>query len=157
MFAGDNGNMTNSLIPKGGFSKAVVIATMSTLFLFMVSTSSLQAVHAQKNVGSIRVITHVINNYGGTKQASDFSSCIDSSRGGATSKSCSSGDETGLSESSFNPGQYKVTQDGPVAGYKVSYSNDCSGVISAGEKKVCTITYSDMPAPSQTTSQNSTG
>jgi hypothetical protein len=156
MFAGDNGNMTNSLIPKGGFSKAVVIATMSTLFLFMVSTSSLQAVHAQKNVGSIRVITHVINNYGGTKQASDFSSCIDSSRGGATSKSCSSGDETGMSESSFNPGQYKVTQDGPVAGYKVAYSNDCSGVISAGEKKVCTITYSDT-APSQTTSQNSTG
>ncbi|MBV9666803.1 MAG: hypothetical protein JO327_01595 [Nitrososphaeraceae archaeon] len=149
--------MTNSLIPKDGFSKAVVIATISTLFLFMVSTQSFQAVHAQKEVGTVRVITHVINSHGGTKQASDFSSCIDSSRGGATSKSCSSGDETGSSENSFNPGPYKVTQSSPVVGYSVAYSSDCSGYISAGESKVCTVTYSDLPSPTQTTSQNSTG
>jgi hypothetical protein len=155
MFGNHMDNMTNSLFPKDRFSKAVAMATMSTLFLFMVSTTSLQ-VHAQ-NAGTIRIVTHVINQYGGTKQASEFSNCVDSSRGGSTSLSCSSGDESGASESSFSPGPYKVTQDGPLVGYKVAYSDGCSGVISAGEKKVCTVTYSDIPAPQQTTLKNSTG
>jgi hypothetical protein len=155
MFGNHMDNMTNSLFPKDRFSKAVAMATMSTLFLFIVSTTSLQ-VHAQ-SAGTIRIVTHVINQYGGTKQASEFSNCVDSSRGGSTSLSCSSGDESGASESSFSPGPYKVTQDGPLVGYKVAYSDGCSGVISAGEKKVCTVTYSDIPAPQQTTLKNSTG
>ena len=155
MFGNHMDNMTNSLFPKDRFPKAVAMATMSTLFLFIVSTTSLQ-VHAQ-SAGTIRIVTHVINQYGGTKQASEFSNCVDSSRGGSTSLSCSSGDESGASESSFSPGPYKVTQDGPLVGYKVAYSDGCSGVISAGEKKVCTVTYSDIPAPQQTTLKNSTG
>jgi hypothetical protein len=155
MFGNHMDNMTNSLFPKDRFSKAVAMATMSTLFLFIVSTTSLQ-VHAQ-SAGTIRIVTHVINQYGGTKQPSEFSNCVDSSRGGSTSLSCSSGDESGASESSFSPGPYKVTQDGPLVGYKVAYSDGCSGVISAGEKKVCTVTYSDIPAPQQTTLKNSTG
>jgi hypothetical protein len=154
MFGNHMDNMTNSLFPKDGFSKAVAMTTMSILFVFMVSTSFLQ-VHAQ-NAGTIRIVTHVINQYGGTKEASEFSNCVDSSRGGSTSLSCSSGDESGASESSFSPGAYKVTQDGPVVGYKVAYSDGCSGVISAGEKKVCTVTYSDIPTQPQTTSKNST-
>jgi hypothetical protein len=154
MFGIHMDKMTNSLFPKDGFSKAVAMAAMSVLFLFMVSTPFIQ-VHAQ-SAGSIRIVTHVINQYGGTKQASEFSNCVDSSRGGSTSLSCSSGDESGASESSFSPGPYKVTQDGPVVGYNVAYSDGCSGVISAGEKKVCTVTYSDIPAQPQTTLKNST-
>jgi hypothetical protein len=153
MFGNHVDNMTNSVFPKDGFSKAVAMTTLSILFLFMVSTPLLQ-VHAQK-AGSIRIVTHVINQYGGTKQASDFSNCVDSSRGGSTSLSCSSGDENGGSESGFSPGPYKVTQDNPVVGYKVTYSDGCSGVIGAGEKKVCTVTYSDIPAQTQTTSTSS--
>ena len=128
------------------YSTMGVIAAVS-LLLLIVSTS-IRLVHAQNPDGTIRVITHVINDKGGTKEASDFTNCINSSRGDSTSMQCSSGDPDGNTQSSFDPGPYKVTQQNPpIEGYTVTYSKDCSGSINAGESKVCTITYHDVASP----------
>jgi hypothetical protein len=154
------------------FSKTIVVAAMAMLLCFVILTS-FRPVHAQEqpNIGTLRIITHVINDNGGTNQASDFTNCIDSSREDSTSMSCSSGDEQGNSQNSFDAGPYKVTQDpnNPVIGYTVSYSTDCSGVINTGQTKICTITYNDIalspsfsnsspsPSPSQIASKNDSG
>lgn len=138
--------MVKSFIWNVPYSTIVVIAAVS-LLLLIVSTS-LRLVHAQNPVGTIRVITRVINDNGGTKEASDFTNCINSSRGDSTSMQCSSGDPDGNTQSSFDPGPYKVTQQNPpIEGYTVTYSKDCSGSINAGESKVCTITYDDVASP----------
>src|SRR5207237_481423 len=42
-------------------------------------------------------------------------------------------------------GSYSVTETGP-AGYTASFSAGCSGTISAGQTKTCTITNDDQPA-----------
>jgi hypothetical protein len=143
--------MVKSLVSKDSFSKMIIMETMAVLFLFVVSTSFLHA-YAQDSpsVGTVRIITHVINNNGGTKESSDFSNCLDSSRGDSTSMQCSSGDQEGNSESSFDPGAYKITPDpnSSMLGYTASQSKDCSGVVKAGETKICTITYDDIPNPS---------
>jgi hypothetical protein len=138
--------MVKSFISNASYSTIVAIAAVS-LLLLIVSTS-IRPVHAQNPFGTIRVITRVINDNGGTKDASDFTNCINSSKGDSTSLQCSSGDPDGNTESSFDPGPYKVTQQNPpIEGYTVTYSKDCSGSINAGESKVCTITYDDVAPP----------
>jgi hypothetical protein len=133
------------------FSKTLVVAAMTMIVISLASTS-FGSVYAQDvpPAGTLSVISHVINNNGGTKQASDFSNCIDSSGEGSTSMQCSSGQDQGISESSFDPGPYKVIQDpsNSVDGYTFSYSPDCSGTLNAGERKICTITYDDVAPPS---------
>jgi Prealbumin-like fold domain len=138
--------MVKSFTWNASYSTIVAIAAVS-LLLLIVSTS-IRLVHAQNPFGTIRVITRVINDNGGTKDASDFTNCINSSKGDSTSLQCSSGDPDGNTQSSFDPGPYKVTQQNPpIEGYTATYSKDCSGSINAGESKVCTITYDDVASP----------
>jgi hypothetical protein len=116
------------------------------LLIFMLSGSFL-VVHAQnQSVATLRILTHVINDDGGTNRSSDFTNCIDSSSGSSSTTQCSSGD----SVHSFDAGSYDVTQDtnNPVRGYTVTYSKDCSGVINAGDTRTCTVTYDDMASSS---------
>jgi prealbumin domain-containing protein len=116
------------------------------LLIFMLSGSFLVA-HAQnQSVATLRILTHVINDDGGTNRSSDFTNCIDSSTGSSSTTQCSSGD----SVHSFDAGSYDVTQDknNPVRGYTVTYSKDCSGVINAGDTRTCTVTYDDMASSS---------
>ena len=146
-----------TIIQKNSSSKTAAAILVTVLFLVIGSASYRQVYgEDQPTVGTVRVITHVINNHGGTKQASDFSNCIDSSRGeGTISNQCSSGDEQGSVQSSFEPGPYKVTPNDIQSGYTASYSGDCSGVVNSGEIKTCTITYDDVATPSQTLANNS--
>ena len=119
---------------------------LAVLLIFMLSGSFLAA-HAQgQSVATLRIVTHVINDDGGTNRSSDFTNCIDSSSGSSSTTQCSSGD----SVHSFDAGSYNVTQDpnNPVTGYTVTYSKDCSGVISAGDTRTCTVTYDDMATSS---------
>jgi len=44
------------------------------------------------------------------------------------------------SDLTLSPGSYQVTEAGGPSGYTPSYSPDCSGSISAGQAKTCTIT-----------------
>ena len=154
-----NNMIKPAIIQKNSSSKITSAVVVTVLFLVIVPASYSQ-VHGQDRptVGTLRVITHVVNNDGGTKEASDFSSCIDSSHGeGSTSKQCSSGDEQGIVQSSFDPGPYKVIPNDVPRGYTASYSSDCSGVINSGEIRTCNITYDDVATPSQTFANNSTG
>src|SRR5690242_16902172 len=116
--------------------------TVLLLFFFMLSGSFLAADAQNLSVATLRIITQVVNDDGGTNRSSDFSNCIDSSSGSSSTTQCSSGN----SLHSFDAGSYNVTQgpNNPVRGYKVTYSKDCSGVISAGDTRTCTVTYDDM-------------
>jgi hypothetical protein len=100
------------------------------------------------STATILVDTHVINTNGGTRQASEFSNCIDTSNGGSKSLQCGTGSEGASMSVSFDAGPYKVYQNpnNPVSGYSASYSKDCSGVMKAGQTKKCTITYRDTSA-----------
>lgn len=116
------------------------------ILLFMLSGSFLAADAQNLSVATLRIVTQVINDDGGTNRSSDFSNCIHSSSGSSSTTQCSSGD----SVHGFDPGSYNVTQDPnyPVRGYKVTYSKDCSGVINAGDTRTCTVTYDDMASSS---------
>jgi hypothetical protein len=124
-------------------SIAVVSTIMLLLFLSLFSSLLLlqQPAYSQGDSGgTLTVITHVINNNGGTKLASDFAICVDTD----SSSQCQSGVEGVGAQMSFNAGSYTVRSSSPTTGYTVNYSKDCSGVMHAGETKSCTITYSDV-------------
>ena len=142
--------MKNLYTLKDRFTKTTM-ALAIPVFCLLVSISCVPA-YAQdfeSSVGTLRIITHVINDNGGTMEASDFSNCIDTSSGDSSSLQCSSGDDEGNSQNSFDPGNYEVTSDSGYQpdGYAVSYSSDCSGVIGNGQTKVCTVTYDDIAQP----------
>jgi hypothetical protein len=122
------------------------VALTVLLLLFTLSGSFIAANAQNHSVARLRILTHVINDDGGTNRSSDFSNCIDSSSGSSSTTQCSSGN----SLHSFDAGSYNVTQDpnNPVRGYKVTYSKDCSGVISAGDTRTCIVTYDDMASSS---------
>ncbi|MBV9178655.1 MAG: hypothetical protein JO297_16640 [Nitrososphaeraceae archaeon] len=148
----------STIIQKNSSSKTAAAAILVTMLFLVIGSASYRQVYGQDQptVGTVRVITHVINSHGGTKQASDFSNCIDSSRGeGSINNQCSSGDDQGSTQNSFDPGPYKVTPNDIPSGYTASYSGDCSGVVNSGEIKTCTITYDDVATPSQTLTNNS--
>lgn len=121
---------------------------MTMLFFFLVSSPAI-SIYAQSipPSGSVKIITHVINDNGGTKQASDFSNCIDTSSPGSSRLHCSSGNEQGNVVSSIHNVPFKVSEDPttPHIGYTVSYSEGCSGSISSGATSTCIITYDDSP------------
>jgi len=86
------------------------------------------------------VIKHVINDNGGTAQASDFT--LDS---GGTNDSPDNfaGAESPGTTVTLDEGSYNVTESGP-AGYSSSFSADCSGSIAVGQTKTCTVTNDDI-------------
>ena len=86
-------------------------------------------------LGHLVVIKHVINDDGGTSTAGDFT--IDVSRS-------FSGAESPGTDITLTPGLFKVSETGP-ADYTQTLSGDCSGIINAGDNKVCTITNNDNP------------
>ena len=120
-----------------------------TMLFFVLVSSPVVSIYAQSipPSGTVKIITHVINDNGGTKQASDFSSCIDTSSPGSSRVHCSSGNEQGNAVSSIHNVPFKVSEDpsNPPFGYTVSYSEGCSGSISSGTTSTCTITYNDSP------------
>jgi uncharacterized repeat protein (TIGR01451 family) len=88
---------------------------------------------------SLTVIKHVVNDNGGTKEASDFTLNV---TGGNASPASFPGNENGTGVS-LDAGSYSVSEDA-VNGYAVSYSADCSGSLAPGEHKTCTVTNNDI-------------
>ncbi|MEK7425348.1 MAG: hypothetical protein AAB131_16080, partial [Actinomycetota bacterium] len=88
------------------------------------------------------VVKHVINDNGGTKQASDFPIQVS---GNSPNPATFAGAESPGTEVAIGPGSYGVTETENAA-YAASYSVDCSGSIALGETKTCTITNNDQPA-----------
>ncbi len=88
---------------------------------------------------TLSIVTHVLNNDGGTKQASDFTMNVTATNPSQTSFA---GAETGVVVF-VNAGSYSIAGDS-LSGYTSSASPDCSGSVAAGSNKVCTITYNDI-------------
>jgi hypothetical protein len=87
----------------------------------------------------LTVVKHVVNNFGGTAVASNFTMNVS-----AVNPSLASfaGSESGTTIS-LDAGLYTVSEI-IVSGYSLSLSADCSGSIAAGQTKTCTITNSDI-------------
>jgi LPXTG-motif cell wall-anchored protein len=84
---------------------------------------------------TLNVIKTVVNGTGGTKVSSDFNIKV---TGTGASPSSFSGSAAGT-KVTLSPGSYSVTETADSS-YFAAYSTDCSGTISAGETKTCTIT-----------------
>jgi len=108
------------------------------------NTNVAKSVCAGASPATLNVIKHVINNNSGAAAAAAFTINV----AGTTNISPSSfaGSETGVAVS-LDAGSYSVTETGP-AGYSESDSSGCSGTITAGQIKTCTITNDDIPTTS---------
>ncbi len=84
---------------------------------------------------------HVVNSHGGSGQAGDFTLNV---TGGSPSPASFSGSEGGTTVT-LNAGSYSVAESA-LSGYAASYSTDCSGTITNGETKTCTVTNNDQAA-----------
>jgi hypothetical protein len=106
-------------------------------------TSSSSAYEYEYNSGHLIVVKHVVNDNGRTAVAGDFTLTI----GGVTADGGNSfpGSESGT-DKLVTTGTYYVSESGP-AGYLSTFSSDCSGTISAGQTKTCTVTNNDTAAP----------
>jgi hypothetical protein len=88
------------------------------------------------------VIKHVVNDNGGGADASQFTMTINGVT--ATGGNSFPGAESPGTNKKVTPGSYSVTESGP-SGYDATFSSGCSGTISAGQTKTCTITNDDKP------------
>jgi uncharacterized repeat protein (TIGR01451 family) len=108
------------------------------------ASQSTEVVDRQPDVprAHLNVVTHVVDDNGGSAKAGDFDLVLD----GVDAKPSSfTGDEGGTTVE-LNAGDYKVAlEDGP-SGYDATYSDNCSGTIGADETKTCTITLDDQRA-----------
>jgi len=87
----------------------------------------------------IKVKKHVINDNGGTKVAGDFTINVN---GPNPSYTLFLGSETGR-WIYFDPGEYSIDEIEQI-GYTKSLSSNCSGTLSYGNSKTCTITNNDQ-------------
>ncbi len=86
------------------------------------------------------VVKHVINDNTGSKNASNFTMNV---TGPSASPTSFPGSETGTTVM-LNAGSYSADETNDP-GYQKSLSADCSGTISVGQVKTCTITNDDIP------------
>jgi len=91
----------------------------------------------------LTVVKHVINDSfnGGSAVASDFTMTVSGSAVPVTGTISFPGSETGTTLT-LQPGGYTVTETGP-SGYVESDSSDCTGSLSGGDNKTCTVTNND--------------
>ena len=85
------------------------------------------------------VIKHVVNDNGGTADATDVTINVTGINAAPTSFL---GNETGTPVL-MDVGSYSVIES-DLAGYESAYSEDCDGDIGLGETKTCTITNDDI-------------
>ena len=93
-----------------------------------------------QNIATLTVIKHVINDNGGTLTAANFIMLVN---GTNVSNSTFAGSEAGVSVT-LVPGAYSVNELMPTSTYAKTIGEGCSGTISAGQAKTCTITNNDM-------------
>jgi hypothetical protein len=89
----------------------------------------------------LTVIKHVVNDNGGTAVAGDWTMDVT-----ATNPSDASfpGAENPGTTITLDQGNYSVDESGGPAGYAKTLGANCSGTITVGEKKTCTITNDDI-------------
>jgi len=95
---------------------------------------------APSSTAYVTVVKNVINDDAGTSVAADFTLHASGTNPILTSFP---GSSVGTLVE-FEPGAYEITEDS-VGGYTGSFSADCTGVLIAGESKICTVTNDDVP------------
>jgi hypothetical protein len=89
----------------------------------------------------LTVIKHVNNTNGGTLQSSNFTMQV---KDGSNNVVASfNGADTPGATIGLNAGGYTVSEVS-VSGYTAQYSLDCSGTLSVGDNKTCTVTNQDQ-------------
>jgi hypothetical protein len=86
---------------------------------------------------------------GGTASPSDFTISVTSTARDKPSPSTFQGSSSGTTVT-LGQGSYEVTETNIPDDYTPSYSSGCSGTISAGQTKTCTITNTFTPPPTGT-------
>ena len=81
---------------------------------------------------------------GGTASPGDFTISATSTGRDKPSPSSFPGSSSGTTVT-LGQGSYQVTETGIAANYNPTYSSDCSGTISAGQTKTCTVTNTFTP------------
>jgi Prealbumin-like fold domain len=94
----------------------------------------------QSELGFLVVGTNVINDNGGSKQASDF--IINVLGSPAFPSSFKAALSNLMQIISIQPGQFSISVNN-TQGYDTSFENQCEGQIKAGEIKTCLITVND--------------
>ena len=95
---------------------------------------------------TLTVIKHVVNDNEGTAAAGAFNMFVSANN---PSKGSFAGAEAPGTSITLDAGPYSVGETGP-SGYAATFSADCSGFITLGEAKTCTITNFDI-APNDAT------
>jgi hypothetical protein len=90
---------------------------------------------------TLTVIKNVVNTHGGTKTASDFT--LELFVGSSEESESFLGSASGT-VFSLNAGSFSVTEASTTAGYVVSLDENCSGTLTIGESRTCTVTNSDV-------------
>jgi hypothetical protein len=92
--------------------------------------------------GTLKVIKNIVNNNGGSSQASDFIITISGNNPSpGVFRGVASQQGTTIN---VGPGPYSVSESEDRR-YQTSLSRDCTGVMRTGESKVCVITNNDRP------------
>ncbi|HEX7207530.1 MAG TPA: beta-propeller fold lactonase family protein [Nitrososphaeraceae archaeon] len=109
------------------------------------SESSNETSDDKPRLGTLVVMTQVVNEGGGDKKPSDFTITVS---GNNPTPSSFTGSSSGTTVQ-LSPGKYQVTEPRPTTNYNSTLSNGCSGTIREGETNECTITntYSVSPPP----------
>lgn len=121
-------------------TQAVVRDSYANLEMQMdMSEIHIDSIPEEPTRGTIIVITNVVNDGEGTSVPGDFTMHV---TGGSPSLTSFAGSETGVVVT-VAPGGYGVTGDNE-SGYSMSVSTNCSGSVSPGAIKFCTVTYNDI-------------
>lgn len=98
------------------------------------------------SLAQLTVVKHVVNGYGGTKTASDFTMNVTATN---PSESSFAGSATGKTIT-LDPGTYSVSETADPD-YATTYSSSCSGTAVAGQIAICTVTNTQVPPPGMIT------
>lgn len=90
---------------------------------------------------SLRVVNEVVNDDGGTAQASDWAMTVTGSNPAPSGFPGEGGPGTTVT---LDAGMYAVAGTGPT-GYTQTPSPGCTGTVAIGETRTCTITNDDRP------------
>ncbi len=104
--------------------------------------SQIPPVEEQSKLGFLILATHVINDNGGTKQASDFR--INMLGNQPFPPSFQAASSNLMQIISIQEGPYSISVPN-AQGYKISFGNQCQGQIKDEEIKTCLITLDDLP------------
>jgi CSLREA domain-containing protein len=91
---------------------------------------------------TLRVITNVVNDDGGTRTSGAVITRVSD---GTADVASAEGSAAGV-DFSLPAGSYVVSADA-MEGYTLTYSGDCAPTLDAGETATCTVTADDVPPP----------